>query len=69
MRGLRIALAVLLIVIAFGAAFEAVNLALGYPQFVSDSLRHRWEALTIASAGVALSFARLSWPRRTASKN
>jgi hypothetical protein len=69
MRGLRIVLAITLIVIAIAAAFEAVNLALGYPWFLSDSLRHRSEALTIALAGLSLSFAWLSWPRRTASKN
>ena len=63
MRGARIALAVALIVIAVAAAFEAINLLLGYPQLVTDSVRHWLEAFTIALAGLALSAAWFSWPR------
>lgn len=64
MRGARIALAVVLIVIAVASAFEAVNLLLGYPWTLSDSVRHRFEAFTIVLAGLALFAAWFSWPRR-----
>ena len=63
MRGARIALAVAPVVIAVATAFEALNLLLGY-SLLTDSLRHRLEAFTIALAALAFSAAWCSWPRR-----